>query len=343
MKGVSTIWSVFWKDGELLSDRDLLKGDIVRPMSGNLASCWNVIADAVTECCDLIEDSDLKFRQHYDSINAVIILWCWYTTAMQWKSSQSLSAPKKDSFEKEIAEILRMRVDRWIVLSKWARKWSSSTDVAVAKYAADIAEDWKTIKEVKDTDVVLDVLRERIDGWIAAFRSDSSRFINSLDVDHRNLVGDYFTALWLWNRLDEKRWESAKILLRENRKKFKREVDHLVAVKFWADGKEPPEIHALGNCSLLEKSFNIAKAEGALETFLLKVHVFKNRESENNEKREQRVKVWKTNLEICGPLYNPAGYSTEEILKAIEVRTESIKSDLQAYVSGQKDRVDLTS
>lgn len=337
VKGISAVWSVFWNNGELLSARDLLRGAIVRPMSGNLVSSWSVIVDAVTECCDLVEDSGLKFRQHYNSINAVTVLWCWYATAMKWKASASLSTTKKDGFEKRIAEILRTRVDRCIVLSQWAGVWSSSTDDAVARFAKNMAEDWKTIEETNDAEVVLEVLEKRIVDWIAAFRSRSSDFLKALQVDDRNLVSRYFTPLWLWNRLEQKRWQSSRILLSEEKRKIKKpklEVDHLVAVKFWEDGEEPPELHALGNCSLLKKSFNIAKEKGAMKTFLLTVHEFKG--------GGQIVEDWKENLRISNPLYDPDGHR-EQILEAIKLRTEAIKSDLQAYISGQKDRVDLTS
>jgi hypothetical protein len=71
------------------------------------------------------------------------------------------------------------------------------------------------------------------------------------------------------------------------------DVDHVVAVKFWETLTKLPtresdeqsrmpesddlsvKMNALGNCCLLEKSFNIAKGAEPLQSFLERVHEFK--------------------------------------------------------------------
>jgi hypothetical protein len=88
--------------------------------------------------------------------------------------------------------------------------------------------------------------------------------------------------LWLWHRLDAQRWKASALPLRESKRgSLSFDVDHVVAVKLWetlpggkaqADSEDEGELsaddlsttmNALGNCCLLEKSFNIAKGARA--------------------------------------------------------------------------------
>ena len=61
------------------------------------------------------------------------------------------------------------------------------------------------------------------------------------------------------------------------------------------------EINRLGNCSLLEKTFNISKSAKTLRTFLADVHEFKS--------ATLKIDDWATALGLC-PCVVTTGVST---------------------------------
>jgi hypothetical protein len=69
---------------------------------------------------------------------------------------------------------------------------------------------------------------------------DAVSFLLTMNADDRQQVRSYYTALWLWNRLDQNRWNSAKLALCESsRRKQSIEVDHVVAWDLWKRKLEP--------------------------------------------------------------------------------------------------------
>jgi hypothetical protein len=119
-----------------------------------------------------------------------------------------------------------------------------------------------------------------------------------MNADDRQQVRTYYTALWIWNRLDPTRWKQARIALRQSgRRQNTLDVDHIVAFDLWQSklgGLPPaqakpddqtmavtpeeaaPRVNELGNCMLLEKNFNISKSNKPLNEFLQGVHEFKD-------------------------------------------------------------------
>jgi len=161
----------------------------------------------------------------------------------------------------------------------------------------------------------------------------------------RELVSVYRTALWVWHRLDEKRWKMSSVSLRIDRKNPRLDVDHTVAWDLWnqkiksrqlgADEVDKFEktVNALGNCSLLEKSFNISKSNHSLRFFLEQVHEFKTKKLELTE--------WSAALGLSMVMIDAEQARLEDIKEAIEERDKAIRDDLEQFVRGTKKRVDL--
>jgi hypothetical protein len=121
-------------------------------------------------------------------------------------------------------------------------------------------------------------------------------------------------------------------------------VDHIVPVKIWETMSLRAEpngggernsflpAHAIGNCLLLESSFNISKGKDELEVFLNKVHEFRL--------DEIQVDQWCAALAIPSELLKPTSFSTKAVVDAVTTRTNAIKSELLEYVDGRKARKD---
>ena len=94
-----------------------------------------------------------------------------------------------------------------------------------------------------------------------------------------------------------------------------------------------PLVNMLGNCSLLEKTFNISKSDKTLRAFMEQVHEFK----------EGKVSLssWAEALGLEGSMLDAAAAATDTIVQAIETRDKAIRAELVEFVKGTKTRVDL--
>jgi hypothetical protein len=158
-----------------------------------------------------------------------------------------------------------------------------------------------------------------------------------------------------WNRLDKRRWDSAKIALRQkSRRKNSIEVDHIVACDLWnsklpanqetppaIDGEQQvsqiddikPRVNDLGNCMLLEKTFNMSKSNSTLKSFLEGVHEFK----------DQRLELadWAAALDLDMVQVDSATTPVETLLRLFNARSQKIRSDLEKFIGGTINRIDL--
>jgi hypothetical protein len=89
----------------------------------------------------------------------------------------------------------------------------------------------------------------------------------------------------------------------------------------------------LGNCSLLDKSFNISKSDDPMWTFLQEVHEFKEGKVNRRD--------WEQALSLPGTLTEPSGVGLAEIRKLVQVRDALIKNELAEFVAGRLHRVDV--
>jgi hypothetical protein len=350
---VSAMWSVLHRDGALLSSTDLLRGEKVRPMAQDLVKSWETVSTNAIEGARLIGERGFRFGTHYRSLNVLTLLLAWRLLGRQWLAAHPLSVTAKDGFEKSLDAVFGTYCDRWIIMSQWSGRWGKSTDKIFADYVKELAGDWSKIAALATPTEVIDVLKARMEAWIAALQTDSSKYVDDLAVLKRDRVHDYFLALWLWHRLDGKRWDASRLQLRETKRgSLSLDVDHIVAVKLWeklAGGQPQPEdegdeeslsaedlstaMNALGNCCLLEKSFNIAKGTEPLGGFLGRVHEFKS--------GALKVDEWAKDLGLDGTLVDPTGKSAAEVRVVVEARTQAMKDELKEYLAGTRQRADV--
>jgi len=189
--------------------------------------------------------------------------------------------------------------------------------------------------------------------------------IENLVVKDKRRVHYYHNLLWIWHRLDEKRWNCSSLPLRTGRKRTSKwEVDHSISDAWWqrAVKKEVEEklktyigtdldkltlgpdgfdslldacafINLIGNCSLLEKSFNISKSDKPMWTFLQEVHEFKQGVFERQN--------WQSALLLNDTMTTPDGKTLKELRTVIQTRDASIRNELKEFVNGSKPRADL--
>jgi Protein of unknown function DUF262 len=286
ISAVSFIWSTSFNAGNLLTNNDLMRGDAIRPMAANVSNDWLLMVDAMTRLSAHVKDRSLRFREHYQSINALSYLWAWYFIALRWGSQRYLKERDKDALDKRLVEALDKYLDRWLICSQWAGVWATSSAFNFSKYASGLAACAQKLSKIPDVASAPDALATQIEADIKEMEQAAVDSLMTMNADDRQQVRGYYTALWLWNRLDKTRWDSAKLALRQKgRRKDSIEVDHIVAYDLWktklearppvpppteGEEKEPsvedlmPKVNELGNCMLLEKNFNISKSNATL-------------------------------------------------------------------------------
>lgn len=349
---VSAMWSVLHRDGALLTATDLLRGEKVRPMAQDLGRSWETVSANAIEGAQIVDDRGFRFGTHYRSLNVLTLLLTWRLLGRQWLATHPLSVTAKDGFEKALNVAFGSHCDRWILMSQWSGRWGKSTDKAFADYAKDLASDWSRISQLSAPDEVVAVLKNRMEAWISGLQAESSRYVDELAALTRDRVHDYYLPLWLWHRLDAARWKASALPLRESKRgSLSFDVDHVVAVKLWETlvGAQPladPEdeaalrvddlsttMNALGNCCLLEKSFNIAKGAEPLSAFLNRVHEFKT--------GTLTIDDWTRDLGVDAVLADPTGKAANDVRVVVEERTAAMKAELKEYLAGARQRADV--
>lgn len=349
VRAVSFIWSVSYRNGQLLSDKDLLKGGTVQPMAGDLARAWSDIVESVGAVLDIVQERDLRYGQNaqYYSVNSISILWAWHFLSRRWLRERPPGVVARDSYDKSLMQCLEEHVDRWLICSHWAGRWGSSSSGVLANYAKELHEDHAALATKVTPDEATKVLIDRMKTIVDGIVEEAISYAQSYSVARRDRVSRYGTLLWVWHRLDEKRWLMSQIPLRAGRRqKCDLEVDHTVAHSLWEqhvkalppkDADEEQElmqvINGLGNCALLEKTFNISKSNRSLQSFLEEVHEFANNEVD--------ITRWAEALKLPDCMLDASDASLAEIRKAIERRDDEMREELVGFVEGKRKRQDL--
>jgi hypothetical protein len=345
---VSFIWSVCCNQGQLLANRDLLRGDTIRPMASALSARWTEIRRAILTGLETVNNRQLEYGSagHYSSLNALAVVWAWLYIAYQWEAQHALTVPQKDDFDKKLISTLASLLDRWLICSQWAGRWAGASAPVVAGYAKALHEEFVACERFSTLQDVHKVLSERFNAFVIELEADAANFVNTLAVSSRERVSLYRTALWIWHRLDNQRWKRSSIPLRVGKKKASLEVDHTVAYTLWEaklahglptgidDAAEALAlVNMLGNCSLLEKTFNISKSAKTLSSFMEQVHEFK----------EGKIVLssWAQALALEDSLLNAEAATNDAIAQAIQKRDNLTRSELVEFAKGTKSRVDL--
>ncbi|MBN8604255.1 MAG: DUF262 domain-containing protein [Planctomycetes bacterium] len=349
VRAVSFIWAASYRQGLLLSDKDLLQGNTVSPMATDLSIVWEVVDESLRQTLNTIRERELKFGQNgqFNSLNSVTIIWCLQFLALRWLRSNSLNTLATDSYRKQIQERLDAFIDRWLICSQWAGRWATSSGTTAASYASDLAYDRIALDRTNDSRGAIEIIGDRLSALVKGVTNDAIQYVQSLCVEKREQVSRYNSLLWVWHRLNDERWAMSKIPLRAGRKSaYDVEVDHTVSINLWErmvtqlqlpsdqDSIELQEVvNLLGNCTLLEKTFNISKNDSSLKSFLAKVHEFK--------KNELSIEYWAEQMRISAPMLDPGSSTCEELKAAIEERDRIIRQEIMEFVNGNRVRVDI--
>lgn len=344
---VSFIWSVVHNSGKVLTNRDLLQGDIIRPMGATLSESWDLLATSVSNVARIVKERELITGKVFGSINALAVFW---TAAYQFfRRGDALASGKleQDSLEKEADKLIHGYLDRWLAASTWAQRWAISSAKVLPAYAQELASDEALYTKASTIAEAAKIHKARLEALLDGVKADAEEHINNrLGVEDRGQVSQYFGPLWLWHRLNNDRWNSSKKPLQIGKAKIDIDVDHVVSVKIW-DNRGIPDgvlaedesagsvINSLGNCALLNKSFNIIKSGDALRTFMNKVHEFKNAPKE--------IDPWAAKLGITQNLLDGDTSDISQMVKDILTRDDAIRADLIKFIRGELNRADLTS
>ena len=213
----------------------------------------------------------------------------------------------------------------------------------------------QVLAEKPDVPNVVAALTQQLESEVKDIEQAAANGLLSMNADDRQQVRIYYTALWLWNRLEQNRWQKAKLALRQrSRRQNSIDVDHIVAWDLWQSKLEMlqaqartnavvpdqvavdelgPKVNELGNCMLLEKNFNISKSNRPLREFLENVHEFKEGTC--------TLEDWATALDLKMPQVDSATAPIEVLRNLFTERTQKIRSDLEQFVRGTKARIDL--
>jgi hypothetical protein len=348
VSAVSFIWSVCCNQGQLLANRDLLRGATIRPMASELAKRWSHIRRAVLAGLDAVSSRGLEYGAggHYSSLNALAVVWAWLYIAFEWEAQHALTVPKQDDFLKKLTATLASVLDRWLICSQWAGRWGGASAPIIAGYAKGLHEEFLASAKFDTLESVHATLNDRFHAFIKELETDAANFVGTLAAGSRERVSVYRTALWIWHRLDAKRWEMSCIPLRVGKSKPSLDVDHAVAYALWEvklaaglptgieDQAEALSlVNILGNCSLLEKTFNISKSDKTLRSFMEQVHEFKEGKVD--------LSSWAQALGLADSMLDAASATSDDIVQAIETRDKAIRAELVDFVKGTKNRADL--
>ena len=360
---ISFVWAVECRNGILLDSKDLLKGEIVRSMAASVAATWLKLKPRVESCADLIKERDLLENQ--GSFNAIIVYLTWYRLVFDRFDAVSgtVSVIERDSIEKQLNQRAAHFLDRWIFGSQWANVWGDGAVLNFQNFATELNLIFSKLNSAQATDIIATV-DDSISQMVGRISTNAVDQINNVLVRDRRRVHAYHSYLWVWHRLEDERWKNSSIPMRTGRKRTsKLEVDHTVADAWWARSVEqqisnklatltvtedekdliaPDDfesrheaiafINLLGNCSLLDKSFNISKSDEPMRHFLEQVHEFKD--------GKVVMAAWEAALSLNPILTLPDSSAFAEIKKAIQTRDALIRKDLIEFIGGQKHRVD---
>ena len=362
---ISFVWAVENRNGNLLDSKDLLKGDIVRSLASDTARQWNRLKPNLERAAELVRDRELL--ENYGSFNAVIVILSWYRLVHERLEALSgLTVVERDDLEKHLRRRAAQYVDRWIFASEWAGVWGDAAVFNFQNFATDLNSLCGELRNCSAASF-LNVVDRGIARLMDRVATRANQHVDNLLVRDRRRVHAYYQLLWVWHRLDEARWKFSSLPMRTGRKRTsKLEVDHTIADAWWQrlinaiieekvavfTGTDlekllikPDEfdsrwdgyafVNALGNCSLLDKSFNISKSDEPMWNFLQEVHEFKQGTFARQE--------WQAALSLSDAMTPPDGVSLADLKNTIQTRDVFIRNELKEFINGTKQRVDAIS
>lgn len=255
---ISYIWALFHHEGKLIDAKELLNGEIMQPMAGQISLDWMPFLESIKEGASLIEDRNLK-KEVFSSFNAIIVALSVFYLTHRWKHVNSsvwsrLNDRDKENFDKQIEGAFNPFVDRWILCSQWAGIWASSSGQDFQNFANDIATSWKNDMCAKSAlNDFIDSFSGLCNKLLKRVSDAAETHVRTIEAE-RSTVSQYYTILWLWHRLEQARFENSRIQMRIKQSgkgrtpAMKMEVDHAISYSSWCDlvEKESTELKNAG-------------------------------------------------------------------------------------------------
>ena len=346
---VSFLWAVHKHNGKLLQNRDLLDQKIIQPMAKDLSENWRQVQDAILSSMELLAERGLKYgnSHHYTSLYSLVVIWALNYMGDVWKAGNQQKGIAKDDFEMKLRKNIDVFLDRWMFGSQWAGRWSVGLVKNVEGYASLLAKVCGDVQKLNDPDAVVRILQDTAKTLLDGIIPDAYAGIDTVSASSKNRVSVYRNFLWVWHRLDGNRWEMSKIALKTKRRNAtSADVDHCVAYGLWEsrinaewkgqDLNEKAElvslVNKLGNCALLEKTFNIIKSKKQLADFLPEIHEFR---------AGLNPQEWAQKLSLPDVIINAASSPLSGIQKEIEARDVLLRDELKKFIKGEKTRTDI--
>lgn len=360
---LTLISTILEKDGErkedmLLSDNDLVDGDIVKRIGYTTFNHWDTIQEAILDCKQTFENRSLN-ECFSRSLYAFNIICGWKFVALKCEKTLGGRIREKECmFTTQVNGAFDDFIDRWYFCTQLSDTWSRTE--SYPNYLSRLCKLRVSINSCSDPNRALEVLRDSLDDFLATTRQQAITRINQVMAFSRREVIAYKNLLWLWNRLSLARWNEVQKPMKRKRATPKLEVDHSIPVAIWnvmVESTYPKEssidpktgneitymicdseftrskllywINSIGNCSLLLRSHNRSKNDEPFGVFLADIY------------SPQQIETLKMALLLSDCLLDPIGKSISDIISAINKRSALIKDELIAYLNNTGKRFDV--
>ncbi|MEN6444438.1 MAG: DUF262 domain-containing protein [Candidatus Cloacimonas sp.] len=350
---LSFVWTTLFRSdsfaGSILKDKDLLKGYLLKQMASDLSAAWECLDESFEHTIEMLISHN--YGGILSSFNSVIVAMTSYLIFYQKYHSQKsrLKETEKDDVLKRADHVFNSFIDRWLFGSDWAKVWSFISNFQT--YANILKECNSKVHSSNDLCDVIDLYEKCTQDLLEQISDRVIKEINDSEVDDRSKVRLYKSKLWIWQRLDSQRWNNSIVMLRKDLDARSCEVDHMISAKWWEnyldsnlntlvpsvlENKEDAKniINKLGNCSLLEKNFNISKRTKPMGSFLEEIYEVK----EDKMTKED----WQKSMLVTDALAHPERQDDiQGIVDAIKQRDNSIKKELVDFINGKRIRSDI--
>jgi len=163
---VSFMWAVAFRKGVLLSNQDLLHGERIRPMAGELSSSWELIEQAVTLVTGLLLQRPCEGRKHCASIDTLVPLWTLHFSALKRAADLNLTPAEKDELQEQLISSLSVHVDHWLIRSECAERWLGISGRSLERYATSLTANVAAYSQANDAKAIADVYHGQLRSYL---------------------------------------------------------------------------------------------------------------------------------------------------------------------------------
>ena len=366
ISAMSFFWGVIKKDGSLLKDSDLLRSDNIRPMAKTLSANASDFVCAARRVASLMQDNELILSS---SFNTTVVGLTFYAIAFIWicKTIPARPVMERDNAIKALDETFLRFMYRWQFIPVLAGSWTQRTNVFLEGIAKIVYEYYSKVDGLKDHEVFKKEWRE-CSARINEKSKDQALALLRSTVDNRNKVSVYRSRLIVWQRLNESR-SGYRVLtfINATSKQPSLQVDHVIAHAKWeefvkgqiAAGKLTKQkcdelfgrddsvctsedvkakaiafINSIGNCSILNSTYNNSKDKRELGDFIGQMHEFLPGDS---GLPKVDVQEWCKAMLLSDVFLHPFSkqYTMEDIVKAVKERESSIYAELEKFIENK--------